>query len=55
VPLLNVLLPFAAKSFPLIFCADVVAVVGVYAWKVRGRWCTASRTAVAPVPATTPR
>jgi hypothetical protein len=35
VPLLNVALPFAAKSFPLIFCADVAAVVGVYAWKVR--------------------
>jgi hypothetical protein len=35
VPLINVLLPFVWKSFPFIFTADVAAVVGVYAWKVR--------------------
>jgi hypothetical protein len=35
VPLMNVILPFAWKSFPFIFTADVAAVVGVYAWKVR--------------------
>lgn len=34
VPLINVILPFAWKSFPFIFTADVVAMVGVYAWKV---------------------
>lgn len=34
VPLINVILPFAWKSFPFIFTADVAAVVGVYAWKV---------------------
>lgn len=36
VPLMNVILPFVWKSFPFIFVADVVAVVGVYAWK--GVW-----------------
>jgi hypothetical protein len=34
---MNVALPFVWKSFPFIFSADVVALVGVYAWKVR-RW-----------------
>lgn len=32
---MNVALPFVWKSFPFIFSADVVALVGVYAWKVR--------------------
>jgi hypothetical protein len=36
VPLINVILPFIWKSFPFIYVADVVAVVGVYAWK--GVW-----------------
>lgn len=36
VPLINVILPFVWKSFPFIYVADVVAVVGVYAWK--GVW-----------------
>ena len=36
VPLINVALPFAVKSFPVIFCADVAALAGVYAWK--GVW-----------------
>ncbi|KAI8464372.1 MAG: hypothetical protein J3K34DRAFT_526265 [Monoraphidium minutum] len=36
VPLVNVALPFAIKSFPVIFAADVAALVGVYAWK--GVW-----------------
>jgi hypothetical protein len=35
VPIMNVALPFVWKSFPFIFSADVVALVGVYAWKVR--------------------
>ena len=35
---MNVILPFVWKSFPFIFTADVVAMVGVYAWKVsKGR------------------
>lgn len=34
VPIMNVILPFVWKSFPFIFTADVVAMVGVYAWKV---------------------
>lgn len=33
-PLINVGLPFVWKSFPFIYSADVVALVGVYAWKV---------------------
>jgi hypothetical protein len=36
VPLINVALPFIWKSFPFIFTADVLAVVGVYA--VKGVW-----------------
>lgn len=36
IPLVNVVLPFAIKSFPVIFAADVVTLVGVYAWK--GVW-----------------
>jgi hypothetical protein len=32
VPLINVVLPFVWKSFPFIFTADVVAVIGVYAY-----------------------
>ena len=32
VPLLNIALPFLWKSFPFIFCADVVTVAGVYWW-----------------------
>lgn len=36
IPLINVALPFAFKSFPLIFAADVAALAGVYAWK--GVW-----------------
>lgn len=33
IPLLNVLLPFVSKSFPVIFTADCVLMAGVYAWK----------------------
>ena len=33
IPLINVALPFAIKSFPVIFAADVAALFGVYAWK----------------------
>lgn len=33
-PLINVGLPFVWKSFPVIYSADVAALVGVYAWKV---------------------
>lgn len=33
VPLLNVLLPFVSKSFPLIFTADCVLMAGVFASK----------------------
>lgn len=33
-PLINVGLPFVWKSFPFIYSADVVALAGVYAWKV---------------------
>eukprot|EP00879_Flechtneria_rotunda_P019962 GHRR01020983.1.p2 GENE.GHRR01020983.1~~GHRR01020983.1.p2 ORF type:complete len:161 (+),score=43.21 GHRR01020983.1:695-1177(+) len=36
VPVMNVILPLVWKSFPFIFTADVVAVLGVYAWK--GVW-----------------
>jgi hypothetical protein len=36
IPLINVALPFAIKSFPVIFAADVAALVGVYAYK--GVW-----------------
>lgn len=36
IPLINVLLPFVWKSFPFIFTADVMAVLGVYYWK--GVW-----------------
>lgn len=36
IPLINVLLPFVWKSFPFIYSADVLALVGMYAWKVGG-------------------
>jgi hypothetical protein len=36
IPLINVALPFAIKSFPVIFSADVAALAGVYAAK--GVW-----------------
>lgn len=33
IPLLNVGLPFIWKSFPFIYSADCVMMLGVYAWK----------------------
>ena len=33
-PLLNILLPFVWKSFPFIYVADVLMLVGIYYWKV---------------------
>ena len=33
IPLLNVGLPFIWKSFPFIYTADCVMMLGVYAWK----------------------
>jgi hypothetical protein len=36
IPVINVLLPFVWKSFPFIYTADVVTLVGMYAWKVGG-------------------
>lgn len=38
-PLINVTLPLAWRSFAAVFTADVVALVGVYAWK--GAWAEA--------------
>lgn len=40
-PLLNVILPFVWKSFPFIFSADVVALLGIYYWK--GVWMEVGR------------
>lgn len=34
IPVMNVALPFVWKSFPFIYSADVVALAGMYAWKV---------------------
>jgi hypothetical protein len=34
IPVINVALPFVWKSFPFIYSADVVALAGMYAWKV---------------------
>ena len=34
IPVINVAIPFVAKSFALVFSADVVAIVALYAWKV---------------------
>ena len=34
IPVINVVLPFVWKSFPFIYSADVVALAGVYLWKV---------------------
>lgn len=34
IPIINVGLPFVAKSFPVIFTTDCAVMVAVYAWKV---------------------
>lgn len=34
VPLLNVAIPFFLKSFAVVWSADTVAFLGMYAWKV---------------------
>lgn len=34
IPLLNVLLPFAWKSFAFVYTADVVAMAAVFYWKL---------------------
>jgi hypothetical protein len=36
VPIMNVLIPFVSKSFPIIFVLNTAAVVGMYAYK--GVW-----------------
>ena len=33
IPVMNVALPFAVKDFGFIFSADVVALLGILAWK----------------------
>ena len=33
IPLANVAIPFAIKSFPVVFAADVALLLGVLAWK----------------------
>ncbi|KAK3249090.1 transcriptional repressor [Cymbomonas tetramitiformis] len=33
VPLINILIPFVWKSFPAVFSADVLMMIGLYAWK----------------------
>ena len=39
IPVLNVTIPLAVKSFALVWVADAVLCAGVWAWKVRrGRW-----------------
>lgn len=34
IPLINVIIPFFWKSFAVVWSADVVAFLGMYAWKV---------------------
>ena len=34
IPLLNIIIPFFWKSFAVVWSADTVAFVGMYAWKV---------------------
>lgn len=50
VPLINVGIPFISKSFPVIFTADVVALLGIYYWK--GVWMEVYNLPLGSMPAT---